>query len=465
MDLRRKNVRFRLTLWYTVTLMVILLLYAGITLMMMWFNLRSSLDHHLVKDYEVIEEMVRTTPDGHVLLDEDDRAFLEERWVEIRTPGGALLFNSRPFSSRDLPSWQPDSTLGGITFRSVTTRSGIRLRSLTTRTNLEGTPLVIRLYRSEEVLYAEMKKYLLLLLIALPLALMLAAGGGYWLAGRLLAPLDKMTATARQISEHNLHERLPVENPTDELGRLATTLNELLDRIQEAFERLRQFTYDAAHELRTPLTAIRSTGEVALQNPHDPDTYREIIGSILEENNRLTHLVNGLLLLSRADTGTFRLKKETLDLASYIAQTIELIQPLAEERGQRILFHAEGKPLLLLDPTLFRQALLNLLDNAIKYAPAGSTIRVILTRRHDGISISVTDEGTPIPAEYADKIFERFFRLDQSRSQASGGSGLGLAIARWAVEVQDGILLLTPGREQGNTFTILFNVSPQERTS
>jgi heavy metal sensor kinase len=464
MNLSNKNVRFRLTLWYSVTLLVILVLYAGITIMMTWLNLRNSLDRHLEKDYEVIEEMVEVSPSGKVHLDEDDQSFLEERWVEIWSLDGEILYNSRPFSGKALPSRTPDLKVMELTFSSIITKTGVRLRSLTGRANIEGHEFIFRLFRPEATVYAELKKFILLLLIGLPLALIIAACGGYLLAGRLLAPVDKMTETARQISDSNLHERLPVENPSDELGRLAITLNELLDRLQDAFERLKQFTYDAAHELRTPLTAIRSTGEVALQKPQDPATYREIIGSILEENNRLTNLVNSLLFLSRADSDNIELKKEEVELSALITQTIELIHPLAEEKGQEIHFSPSGTVTLELDKTLFRQSLLNLLDNAIKYAPEESTITIGLHREDDRIRIVVTDEGTPIPEKQHEKIFERFFRLDKSRSKESGGSGLGLAIAKWAVEIQGGTLFLMPGKEKGNSFVIIFQNTSSKTT-
>ncbi len=466
MNLSNKNLRFRLTLWYSVTLLVILFLYAGITIMMTWINLRNSLDRHLEKDYEVIEEMVEISPTGKVHIDDDDQSFLEERWVEIWSMDGELLYNSRSFSGKALPSRVPDLKVLELTFSSVVTQTGVRLRSLTGKANIEGHEFIFRLFRPEATVYAELKKFILLLLIGLPLALIIATGGGYWLAGRLLAPMDKMTATAHQITDSNLHERLPVDNPSDELGRLAITINELLDRLQDAFERLKQFTYDAAHELRTPLTAIRSTGEVALQKPQDPDTYREIIGSILEENNRLTNLVNSLLLLSRADSENIELKKENVDLAALITQTIELIQPLAEEKDQEIRYTLPHDISLTIDKTLFRQALLNLLDNAIKYAPAGSTITIDLLRDDHQVRIVVSDEGMPIPAELHEKIFERFFRLDKSRSKASGGSGLGLAIAKWAVEIQGGSLSLLPGKKRGNAFVIIFkNAQPKNSES
>ena len=455
MNLHKTNVRFRLTLWYSVTLFTLLVLYAGITILLTFMNLRRNLDRQLEKDYEVIEEMIEIAPVDSVRIDEDDDSFLSERWVEIWSPEGRLLYNSRPFSGRDLPVWTPaGKEIMEMTFSSLRTKHQVRLRSLTARANIEGHEFVVRLFRPEAPLYKEINRFLLLLLIALPLALVIAAFGGYWLAGRLLSPIDKMTEAARNISSTNLSERLPVDNPSDELGRLAITFNDLLERLRESFDRLQQFTYDAAHELRTPLTAIRSMGEVALQKSHDTGTYHEIIGSILEENNRLTNLVNSLLILSRADSGQFVLNREETDITRFTSQAIEIILPLAEEKKQTILFKQEKSVMIALDKTLFRQALLNLLDNAIKYSPPNSTITVALEIEEREVRVRVTDPGDPIPEALHEKIFERFYRLDKSRARELGGTGLGLSIARWAIEIQGGRITLTTGRDKGNTFTI-----------
>ena len=455
MKLNKTNIRFRLTLWYSITLFVILFLYAGTTVLLTYVNLRHNLDRILEKDYEVVEEMVEPGPGNKVKIDEDDDSFLNEHWVEILDKNGQVLFNTRPFSSKNLPHWKPGGKkIMEITFSSLKTKNHLRLRSLTGNANIEGHEYIFRLFRSEEPMYKELKKFLILLLIALPLALIIAALGGYWLAGRLLSPVENMTSKARQISSSNLNERLPVDNPSDELGRLAITINELLNRIQDSFERLKQFTYDAAHELRTPLTAIRSIGEVALQNPQDREKYREIIGSILEENNRLTNLVNSLLFLSRADSNSYVLHRETVDLTKFTEQVIDFIQPLAEEKGQTFRLDVQAPVMVYIDKTLFRQALLNLLDNAIKYGPEKSTVTIDITKDANGVQVRVTDQGTPVPAALQEKIFERFYRLDKSRSKELGGSGLGLAIARWAIEIQGGQLTMKSKKDKGNTFII-----------
>ena len=286
--------------------------------------------------------------------------------------------------------------------------------------------------------------------------MIISAIGGYLLAGKLLSPIDKMTNTAKNISSNNLQERLPVMNPDDEFGHLSITINELLTRVEQSFDRLKQFTFDAAHELRTPLTIIRSIGEVALQEPGEVGNYRETIGSILEENNRLTHLVNSLLLLARADSNVFKTELETTHIKELLQHTVDVIQPLAEEKGQIIRFEQKEAIISKVDPTLLRHALLNLLDNAIKYGPGNSTITVSVDiEEKKRLQIGVEDKGPTIPEKYRNKIFERFFRLDKSRARDSGGSGLGLAIVKWAIEIQGGSIHLESRSGLGNLFVII----------
>ncbi|NOY37272.1 MAG: HAMP domain-containing protein [Chlorobi bacterium] len=449
------HVRFRLTLWYTFTLVVILLLYAGISIMLVFFNLRNNIDTQLEHDYEVVEGMFEYGPGDSLHFDADDETFLNERWVEILTADGKPFFNSRPFSGQSLPPLLPRQIQSAtMRYKTISLNNGAHVRVMITKANIGGQQYILRMIRPLEPVHNELHKFFFLLLIALPVAILIAGAGGYLLAGKLLAPVGKMTEKARRISSDKLEERLPVINPEDELGQLAITMNDLLDRLQNAFERLRQFTYDAAHELRTPLTSIRSIGEVALQETDNKTNYREVIGSILEENNRLTQLVNSLLFLSRTDAQTYQVKPEQVTVSGLVRQTIEMIQPLAEEKNQTICFDDNAEITIKADPTLLRQALLNLLDNAIKYAPADTAITVTIRTTKDKIIIRIHDQGEKIPVSLKEKIFERFFRIDESRSKKTDGSGLGLAIARWAVEVQGGSLYLDESSETGNTFVI-----------
>jgi len=283
----------------------------------------------------------------------------------------------------------------------------------------------------------------------------LAVAGGYFLAGRVIAPVGAMADKAREITAESLAERLPVDNPADEFGRLAVVFNETLSRLQDAFERLRRFTADASHELRTPLTAMRSVGDVALQSPLDPAAYRDVIGSMLEEVDRLTRLVESLLTLTRADSGKLQLAPELLDLRALADNVISQLRVLAEEKLQSLTLCAPAPLHAMGDAALLRRALMNLLHNAIKYTPTRGTIRVELKAIHSGEAvIEVHDSGPGIPAAHRDLVFERFYRVDASRSSEGGGVGLGLAIARWAIEANGGRIELASDERKGSLFRV-----------
>lgn len=456
MKLRFKNVRFRLTLWYSGTLFLILLFYTGLSVVMLFLNLRRTLDDQLEHDYEIVENLIKFDKNDSIRFDMDDDPFIRERWVEVWSPKGKLLFESRPFSGQSLPGLDPDVVINSLKFKSLRLENNARFRVVTGKANIEEKWLLFRMLRSEQFMMKELSEFFILLLITLPFALIISAIGGYLLAGKLLSPIDKMTNTAKNISSNNLQERLPVMNPDDEFGHLSITINELLTRVEQSFDRLKQFTFDAAHELRTPLTIIRSIGEVALQEPGEVGNYRETIGSILEENNRLTHLVNSLLLLARADSNVFKTELETTHIKELLQHTVDVIQPLAEEKGQIIRFEQKEAIISKVDPTLLRHALLNLLDNAIKYGPGNSTITVSVDiEEKKRLQIGVEDKGPTIPEKYRNKIFERFFRLDKSRARDSGGSGLGLAIVKWAIEIQGGSIHLESRSGLGNLFVII----------
>jgi heavy metal sensor kinase len=272
----------------------------------------------------------------------------------------------------------------------------------------------------------------------IPFAAGLAVAGGYFLAGRVLAPVGAMAQRAREITAESLAKRLPVDNARDEFGQLATVFNDTLARLQDAFERLRRFTADASHELRTPLTAMRSVGEVALQNALDGVAYRDVIGSMLEEVDRLTRLVESLLILTRADSGKAQLLAEDLDLGGLTGSVIDQLHVLADEKQQELTLRAPIRVPARGDAALIRHALMNLIHNAIKYTPTGGKITVEVHAPGGQPMIEVRDTGPGIPAAHRDRIFDRFYRVDTSRSREEGGVGLGLAIARWAVEANGG---------------------------
>jgi heavy metal sensor kinase len=265
-----------------------------------------------------------------------------------------------------------------------------------------------------------------------------------------------MAEQARHITAERLEERLPVDNPNDELGRLATVFNQTLTRLESSFDQMRRFTADASHELRTPLTAMRSVGEIGLRGRREPSDYREIIGSMLEEVDRLSLLVDRLLTLSRADSGEAMLARDRVDLRELAEEVTAQLDVLAEEKEQSLAVEAAGLPVCVGDRMVLRQALLNLVDNAIKYSPAGGRIAVRVSLTPEGMAVlDVSDTGPGIPTEMQPRVFDRFYRADQARSRENGGgAGLGLSIARWAVEVNGGQLTLESREGPGATFRI-----------
>jgi heavy metal sensor kinase len=296
----------------------------------------------------------------------------------------------------------------------------------------------------------------IILVAGVPCAAGLAIWGGYFLAGRMLAPVATMAETARTITAESLSARLHVENERDEFGRLAHVFNDTLARLEAAFEELRRFTADASHELRTPLAAMRSVGEVALQRSLSGPAYREVIGSMLEEVSRLTHLVESLLTLTRGDSGRIQPNFEMVSLNSLVGSVADNLKVLAEEKEQALTIDAGSPVSVRCDPVILRQGLINLLDNAIKYTPRAGTIRLAVNQRRSGeVAIEVRDSGPGIAAVHQDRIFERFYRVDDARSRDQGGVGLGLATARWAVEANGGRVELESEQGRGALFRIV----------
>ena len=245
----------------------------------------------------------------------------------------------------------------------------------------------------------ELGQLVLLFVFGLPLGVAAAGLGGYSLARRALAPVDRMAERARYITAERLSDRLPVDNPNDELGRLASVFNDTLGRLESSFEQMRRFTADVSHELRTPLTAIRSVGEVGLRGQRDEHAYRGIIGSMLEEVDRLACLVDRLLAFSRAETGQARLSVESIDLGELADEVAAHLGVLAEEKKQALTVEHLGAPRCLGDRVVLRQALINLVDNAIKYTPVAGQIRIrSRTRRRARCWTSATPVRASLPS-------------------------------------------------------------------
>jgi heavy metal sensor kinase len=452
---RAHSLRRRLTLWYAGVMVVVLAVYAVVVLAFVRQAASDALNQRLRGDFQWAAAMVDQTPEGGISWYEDERLATEERpWLQVWSRAGALLYRSEEAERRPVPdsralAAQPDDNR--IVSLAVP-NDPAPMRILNRRGRIASQPVVIQVAASEAPLQEQVREVMLIFALGLPLAVAVAGLGGYALARRALEPVETMTERARSITADRLGDRLPVENPDDEMGRLAAVFNETLGRLQRSFEQMRQFTSDVSHELRTPLTSIRSVGEVALRGHHDEQRYRTVIGSMLEEADRLAGLVDRLLTLSRAETGQASLSREVVDLQALADNVVAHLSVLAEEKQQQIVVERHATPSALADRQVLRQALINLVDNAIKFTPVGGTVLVRLSETAREAVCDVVDSGPGVPPAAREHIFDRFYRF--SDSAGLGGAGLGLSIARGAVEANGGRLTLLESGKSGSTFRI-----------
>jgi heavy metal sensor kinase len=455
-----RTLRVRLTILYGILLALALVFYAVGTSLYLLHGLNKQLDMSLDRDIETVEGLIALSPGGGVELrsregeaheEKHERGYLLEVWsVDSR-----LLYRSAGLDGTPLGA--PPQLTGMRLDRSPHSyrlANGVRVRVANRLHRVDQQVVVVRLALSEEPLWDEFWDMISVFGAGLPITVLLIGFTGYMVAGRALRPVDAMAHRARKISAEQLNERLQIEDPDDELGHLGLAFNETLARLEKSFDQLRRFTADASHELRTPLTAIRSVGEVALQNPGDATYYRDTIGSMLEEVNRLTQLVESLLTMSRADAGQILLQRTAVGVLDVAKESAALLEVLAEEKGQTIVVDGDAALSVWADRLILRQALINLIDNAVKYSPPRGRIDVLVKSIDRFVLIEVRDSGPGIPAEHLDKVFQRFYRVDKARARAEGGSGLGLSIVEWAVSVHGGSVNLSCAPGQGCTFSI-----------
>ena len=446
------SLRVRLTGLHVAAMLLVLTLYAAAVFTLVARNASRSLDDRLRSDFRWASDMAQRDRAGALVWFEGDEWQEDSPWLTVLTLNGEPVF--RTALARRLPVPQSEALArnpeGGIT----AVPGGVApFRILTGRAMVAGQQVIIQVGRSEALLRQELTELLLVLVLGLPLSVAAAGLGGYWLARGALAPVDRMAERARAITAERLGERLPVDNPADELGRLATVFNATLGRLEASFEQMRRFTADVSHELRTPLTAIRSVGEVGLRQPRDAAGYRAVIGSMLEDANRLASLVDRLLTLSRADTGEVTVASEPVDLAGLAERVAADLGVLAEEKDQTLNVDLAGPAHCSGDRVVLRQALINLVDNAIKYTPRGGRIGIRVAAAAGQATLDVSDSGCGIPPELHERVFDRFYR-GRHPDAGEAGAGLGLAIAKWAVEANRGTLTYEPAEGGGSLFRI-----------
>jgi heavy metal sensor kinase len=300
---------------------------------------------------------------------------------------------------------------------------------------------------------ASVHRVVALLLLACPVALLLTAAGGWWLARRALGPIERITSTAERIDAERPGERLADPGSADEVGHLARTLNRMLDRIRGGVEQQRRLVADASHELRTPLAAMRAELDVSLRADQLSPAAREVLTSVREEVDRMSRTVDDLPTLAAADEGALGLEREPVDLQQLARQVGDAIGPVAAR--QDVAVEVNGSPAIVGgDAERLRQAIGNLIDNAVEFSPPGGRVEVSTAAANGGARVAVADEGPGVAEEHRERIFQRFFRGDPARARSAGGSGLGLAIAHEIVAAHGGRLWVEPREPRGSTFLI-----------
>jgi heavy metal sensor kinase len=471
--------RAQLTLWYTGVLALVLIIFAVATYAYLARAARGRTDQSLADTANsLVSNFTAETEDEDQSADEAAveaaRAFQfnDRQAILLDDSGRVIAATNPPANVTGKHAWPPTQALlqsiGGLLEEArrlghayatlPNHREGIRAYASSTQNPGHAYTVVIAqsLHEQDETLGQARRAFY----IAVPLALIFASLGGYFLARKSLAPVVAMGTRAARIGAANLGERLPVSNERSELGRLAQIFNELLARLDLSFEQQRRFMADASHELRTPVAIVCGESEVALsQTLRSAEEYRESLAILHDEGRRLTRIVEDLFLLARADAGQYRPSFTPFYLDETVGECVRAVRSLATQRGLELHYQpAEDELLFRGDEGLIRRMVLNLLDNAIKYTPRGGQVRVELEHTESNYRISITDTGAGISPEAQPHIFERFYRADKMRSRNGetdgSGAGLGLAIALWVAEMHGGRIALVGSDKSGTAFAV-----------
>lgn len=468
--MRFRSIRLRLTAWYLAMLALGLAVFGVGS----WYAMRASAFHTIDEELEDRIRGVQKFMQIQIASLSPREIRDEFREHSVLGPGGDLfqvcdekgewLYRSAVLENSQVPIRRPDQLETAVVFEDLPVQ-GTPVRLATRRVVVNDHPYSIQVAAPLNEFYEALERFRLILWFSVPLLLIGATVGGYWISRRALQPVDQITAAAESISIGSLSELLDVPKTADELQRLSETLNRMLARLNSSVQRMSQFTADASHELRAPLSLIRTTAELAVDGGRTNSEYHEDMVQILTEAERTSRLIDSLLLLARADAGEDALQMEPCNLGVSLREAIEQAQNLAGERKIRMATHIEDQPIVVSgDADALRRLVFILLENAIKYNVAGGTVQISVALHSGHAVCSVTDSGIGIAGGDLDHIFDRFWCADKVRSRG-GGAGLGLSIARWIVESHQGTIEVRSEVARGTTFTVrlpAIRVSPQE---
>ncbi len=447
------SVRARLTLWYTAILALVLMIFSAVSYVLLARAIRAETDASLADTAHEFAAAFDPADRSHgrdVLLD----FRYSDREILVLSPKGDVVIGSKKLGTPERQRIESFVRAGGTGLQTIAGgEDDDGMRIIATPINVVGSHYTVVVARNLSEQSDRLEGAAHAVLFGIPLALLVAAAGGYLLARKSLAPVTMMSLKARQIGAETLDERIEIGNERDELGFLAATLNGLLERLQLAFESQRRFMADASHELRTPIAIIQGEADVALaRRDRTAEDYRESIEVMQRAARKLTRLVQNLFLLARSDAGRYPMSMSRFYLGEVVADCIRGMRSVSQARGVELSCSPSEDIVIVADEELIHRLVLNLVENALKFTPGGGRVHVGVMAEDGHCQIRVTDTGSGIAPADQERIFERLFRGDRTAPQNAGGAGLGLPIARWIAEAHGGELHLEHSDAGGSVF-------------
>ncbi len=462
-----KTIKFKMTLWYVAILGIILSCFSLFLYLTLADSLYKGVDNKIRTMAEIVVSSARSPLGAGTSMADLDQIMTERfgirplgRFIQILDESGKIGDRSTNLRDVQIPisvQTMKAASKGIVTFETVQVMGKYSLR-VVTMPIMENEKMagIVQVGSSLEGVEEALDQLLLILLIAVPALLLVASAGGLFLANKALRPVDAITQIARRIGSGDLSQRIRIKRVNDELGRLASTFNEMIAKLEKSFRQVKRFTADASHELKTPLTILRGEVEVGLKKKRGLKEYQQILASNLEEINRMSRIVEDLLTLSRADMGELTMEREEIELSALAREVWQDLQLLARKKRIQLRFMDNGVTRVEGDSLFLRQLILNLTENGLKYTRQGGevTVKVKGDRDQGVVRLLVTDTGVGIPQKDLKRIFDRFYRVDRARSRETGGTGLGLSICQWIAHAHAGQIAVESRVGKGSTFTV-----------
>jgi heavy metal sensor kinase len=476
-----RSLRFKLTLWYVLILGILLISFSSF----LYFTLSKSLHRDVDNKLRSLAELIASessSPLSKFGFGNIDQALETSmnlkpigKFIQVLDESGNIGRKSDNLKNVQLPislNALKNASKGIITLETHLSVGNTPLRIITFPV-IENNQItkIVQIASSLEEVEDALNTLFIILIITVPLALMVASLGGQFLAHKALKPVDNITQTARIITSQNLNQRISPPKVKDEISRLIDTFNEMISRLDQSFRQIKQFSSDVSHELKTPLTILKGEIEVLLRKERTSQEYQQTLKSNLEEINRMSQIVEDLLLLSKADIGEVRLDKEDINLTEILNEVVVQMERLVRSKGLSLSVSNHLQDIHILGDALrIRELFINLIENGIKYTEQGGSIHITLQKEngpsmgsHSGwgegekgefAKITISDTGIGIAKNDQERIFSRFFRVDKARSREEGGSGLGLSICKWIVEAHQGEIIVESELGKGSSFIV-----------